>query len=117
MESFIECCRTGHCCGLYRNHSNDKHSEGIVAYVKGEKIPEGVETTQIDEDNFIPVNEKGTCIYLEKLNNGFTKCSIYEKRPKMCRLYNCLTEKKIRYLGIIIEELKSNGCTDTNIIE
>lgn len=119
MEYFIECCRTGHCCGLHREHSNDKHQEGIVAYVEGEKVPKGVKTKQIGKDNFISINKNGTCIYLEKLNNGFTKCNIYDKRPNMCRVYNCLTEKKIKYLNIIIEELKriNNGCANFNIVK
>ena len=115
-EFLVDCCRTGHCCGLHREHSTDKHPEGIVAYVKDEKVPKGIKTTLRGEDSFIPIKDDGTCLYLKVFNNGFTECTIYDKRPKMCRLYNCLTEKKIKYLNMIIQELK-DGCTDTNIIK
>lgn len=72
-----------------------------------EPVPCGVETYERDGEHFIPVDKDDTCIYLVKLDNGFTRCSIHEKRPRTCRLYNCLTEKKIVYLRAIVDELKA----------
>jgi Fe-S-cluster containining protein len=71
-----------------------------------EKIPDGVATYEKDGEHFIPVDDEDICIYLERLDNGFTRCGIHEKRPRTCRLYNCLTEKKVRYLGVIVDELQ-----------
>ena len=98
---FVDCCMTGYCCG-YRRESHF----GGVSYMPGEDIPEGIETYEKEGEYFIPVDGQDTCIYLEKLNNGFTRCSVHDKRPRTCRLYNCLTEKKVKYLSIIIEGLK-----------
>ena len=97
----VDCCMTGYCCGYRR----DSYFGG-VSYMPDEEIPEGIETYKKDGEHFILVDDEDTCIYLEKLNNGFTRCSIYDKRPRTCRLYNCLTEKKVKYIGVIIEELK-----------
>ncbi len=74
--------------------------------MEGETIPEGVETIKKGNEYFIPVDKDDTCIYLEKLNNGFSRCKIHDKRPKTCQLYNCLTEKKITQLKPIIEYLR-----------
>ena len=71
-----------------------------------EEIPDGVQTYTKDSERFIPVDEDDTCVYLKKLNNGFTRCGIHDKRPRTCRLYNCLTEKKVRYLNAIVDELR-----------
>jgi len=93
---------TGYCCGYRR----DSYFGG-ASYMPDEVIPEGVKTYEKDSEHFIPVDKEDTCIYLVKLNNGFTRCSIHEKRPMTCRLYNCLTEKKVRYLHVIAEELRA----------
>ena len=98
---FVDCCMTGYCCGYRR----DSHFGG-VSYMPDEEIPEGVKTYHRDGENFIPVDDNDTCIYLEKLNNGFTRCSIHGKRPRTCRLYNCLTEKKVIQITDIVNELK-----------
>jgi len=100
-EFFVDCCRTGYCCGYRR----DSYFGG-VSYQQGEIIPDGVEVYEKEGEWFIPVDEEDTCIYLEKLNNGFTSCRIHDKRPKTCKFYNCLTEKKIVQLQPIIEHLK-----------
>ena len=100
--NFVDCCMTGYCCG-YRRESHF----GGVSYMPDEAIPEGVETYEKEGEHFIPVDDDNVCIYLEKLNNGFTRCSIYNKRPRTCRLYNCLTEKKVKQINVIIEELKA----------
>ena len=71
-----------------------------------ETVPDDVETYEKDGEYFIPVNDDDVCIYLEVLNNGFTRCSIHEKKPRTCRLYNCLTEKKVNYINVIVNELK-----------
>lgn len=71
-----------------------------------ETIPSGIVTIEKEGKQYIPVDEWDVCIYLEKLNNGFTRCLIHNKKPRMCRLYNCLTEKKIKYIQAITEELK-----------
>ena len=74
-----------------------------------EPVPEGVETYDRDGEHFIPVDEDDICIYLGKLNNGFTRCGIHDKRPRTCRLYSCLTKKKAVYLEAIAAELRA-GC-------
>lgn len=94
---FVECVRCGWCCG-YRRDSEF----GGCEYAEGATIPEGI----ITDGRRIPVNEDDECIYLEKLDNGFTRCGIHDKRPEMCRRYNCLTEQKIRNLTPIIEHLQ-----------
>lgn len=98
---FVDCVMCGYCCGYRR----DRHFGGC-SYSKNEKIPSGIETVETEDGFTIPVDENDVCIYLEKLNNGFAKCSIQDKKPKMCKLYNCLTLKKARYLQTIIEHLK-----------
>jgi len=98
---FVDCCMTGYCCGYRR----DSYFGG-VSYMPDEAVPEGVQTYWKDNEKFIPVDADDVCVYLEKLNNGFTKCSIHDKRPRTCRLYSCLTEKKVKYLSVIVEELK-----------
>ena len=75
----------------------------------GEEIPEGVETYEKDGEHFIPVDDDDVCIYLEVLNNGFTRCSIHEKKPRTCKLYNCLTVKKVKYINVIVNELKGKS--------
>lgn len=96
----VECIHCGYCCG-YRRDS----TFGGVFYSNGEEIPEDVIT--VAEDNFrIPVDENDVCIYLEKLDNGFNRCKIYDRKPIMCSNHYCLTEKKIKVLRQIIEELK-----------
>jgi len=72
-----------------------------------EKVPNGVTTYKKNGECFIPVDDEDTCIYLERLDNGFTRCGIHEKRPRTCRLYDCLTEKKVRYLRAIADELEA----------
>ena len=96
----VDCCRTGYCCGNGRDSAL-----GDWAYVD-EPVPEGVTTIEKDGEYLLPVDDDGTCIYLEIHDNGFTSCSIQDKKPKMCALYNCLTEKKIKYINVIVEELK-----------
>ena len=71
-----------------------------------EDIPAGIETYEKDGEYFIPVDGDDVCIYLEKLNNGFTRCRIHDKRPRTCRLYNCMTVNKVKQINVIIEELK-----------
>jgi Fe-S-cluster containining protein len=112
---FIDCCMTGFCCGYRR----DSHFGG-VSYMPDEVVPPGIDVYFKNGERFIPVDKDDTCIYLEKLNNGFTRCSIHEKRPRTCRLYNCLTEKKVKYLNVIVRETEgkvNNGSTDTNTTE
>jgi Fe-S-cluster containining protein len=92
---------TGYCCGYRR----DSHFGGS-SYMPGEPVPEGVETYERDGEHFIPVDADDICVHLVKLNNGFTRCAIHDKRPKTCRLYSCLTEKKVVYLNAIAEELR-----------
>lgn len=71
-----------------------------------EEVPEGIEVVKTEEGFTIPVDEDDVCIYLEKLDNGFTRCTIQDKKPRMCKLYYCLPENKVKQLQVIIEELK-----------
>ena len=96
----VDCCRTGYCCGNGRDSAL-----GDWAYID-EPVPEGVETIERNGEYLLPVDENGTCAYLLIHNNGFTSCGIHDKKPKMCALYNCLTEKKVVYLDAIIKKLK-----------
>lgn len=98
----VDCCMTGYCCG-YRRESYF----GGCAYSENEAIPKDVITEKRGNEYYIPVDEDDVCIYLEKQNNGFARCGIHEKKPKMCKLYNCLTEKKIKYISVIVEDLKA----------
>lgn len=82
----LDCIQCGYCCG-YRRET----PFGGAEYEDGTKIP-------VDEDD--------VCIYLEKLDNGFTRCKIQDKKPKMCKLFYCLPEQKVRQLQTIIDELK-----------
>ena len=100
----LDCIACGYCCGYRR----ETHFGG-ASYAKDEKVPEDVETVETEEGYTIPVDEDDTCIYLEKLDNGFTRCKIHDKKPKMCKLYYCLPEQKARQLLPIIEELREKG--------
>jgi len=94
----LDCIGCGYCCG-YRRSSHF----GGCSYSKEEKIPEGIE---VDENRTIPVDTDDTCIYLEKIDNGFTLCKIQDKKPIMCKLYYCMIERKITELHKIEKFLK-----------
>lgn len=100
-DHFVDCVMCGYCCGYRR----DSHFGGC-SYSKDEKVPSNITTIKDEEGFTIPVDKDDTCIYLEKLNNGFARCSIQDKKPKMCKLYSCMTLKKARYLQTIVEHLK-----------
>lgn len=100
-NTFVDCIMCGYCCG-YRRESYF----GGCSYSKNEEIPSDVTTVKKGDEYFIPVDDDDTCIYLVKKNNGFAKCGIHDKKPRMCKLYNCLTEKKVNYSQIITEHLK-----------
>lgn len=97
----IDCCMTGYCCGYRR----DSYFGG-VSYMEDEEVPVGVITVEKNGERFIPVDDDDVCIYLEKLNNGFARCGIHEEKPRTCKLYNCLTIKKAKYVQVIVDELK-----------
>ena len=96
----VDCIMCGYCCGYRR----DIHFGG-ASYAEDENVPEGVKTVKTEDGYTIPVGEDDVCIYLEKLNNGFAKCSIHDKKPKMCKLFYCLTKQKARQLQTIVDEL------------
>ena len=96
----VDCIMCGYCCGYRRDTLF-----GGCSYAKGEKVPDDVITEETDEGSAIPVDENDVCIYLEKLDNGFTRCGIHEKRPKMCKLFYCNTKQKARQLQTIVDEL------------
>ena len=91
----------GFCCGYRR----DSHFGGC-SYAKDELVPPDVTTVESEEGYTVPVNKEDICIYLTKLNNGFARCNIQSKKPKMCKLFNCLTAQKVRQLGDLISELE-----------
>ena len=93
----VDCLWCGWCCG-YRRDSEF----GGCEYAEDEPIPPDVKTDGLT----VLVDEEDTCIYLEKLDNGFTRCTIQDKKPIQCRLFNCLTRQKIRNLKPIIEHLE-----------
>ena len=97
----VDCVMCGYCCGYRRDYEF-----GGASYAKDEEVPENVITVESEEGFTIPVDGDDVCIYLEKLNNGFAKCGIHDKKPKMCKLYYCLTEKKVKQLQTIVDELK-----------
>jgi Fe-S-cluster containining protein len=96
----VDCIMCGHCCG-YRMEKDF----GGVSYAEDEIIPDGIKTEKTEYGFTIPVNEDDVCIYLIKLNNGFTRCGVYDKRPNMCKLFYCLTQQKGRQLQKIVDEL------------
>jgi len=98
----LDCIQCGYGCGYRR----DYHFGG-VAYDKDEIVPYGVEVVETEDGYAIPVDQDDVCIYLEVLDNGFTKCKIHDKKPRVCKLYYCLTEKKVRQLQVIVDELKT----------
>ena len=98
----LDCIRCGYCCGYRRE---GKH--GGKSYERKEDVPPGVIVVQDNWGFTIPVDDDGVCIYMEKLDNGFTRCKIHDKKPLMCNLHYCLTEKKVRYLKAIVEDLKA----------
>jgi len=92
----VTCIQCGYGCGYRRDTPF-----GGCSYAEDEKIPDDIET----RDRTIPVDENDVCIYLEVLDNGFTKCTIHEKKPKMCKLFYCNTKQKARQLQTIVDEL------------
>ena len=101
IKSKVTCIMSGYCCG-FRRETNF----GGASYAINEKVPDNVTVIKTKEGYTIPVDGDDVCIYLEKLDNGFTKCGIHDKKPNMCKLYYCLTEKKVKYLQVIMDELK-----------
>jgi Fe-S-cluster containining protein len=100
LNEQVDCVMCGYCCG-YRRETEF----GGASYAENEPIPEGIKVKKTDEGYTILVDEDDTCIYLEKLDNGFARCSIHDKRPKMCKLFYCLTQQKARQLQTIVDEL------------
>ena len=98
---FVDCCNTGYCCG-YRK---DKFFGG-VSYQEDEEIPPDVKVEKRGRESFVPVDAHDVCVHLERLDNGFTRCGIHDRKPRMCDLYNCLTEKKVVQIQTIVEHLK-----------
>ena len=98
---FVDCIRCGNCCGHRR-----ESALGDWSFEEDQIPPESA--VEVDGLFVPPVDEDGTCAYMVKLNNGFTECSIHENKPKMCALYNCLTEKKAKYLTMIVKELQAS---------
>lgn len=106
MEKYIgqvDCIMCGYCCGYRR-----EYKFGGASYAKDEPVPEGVIVNETEDGFTIPVDEDDTCIYLAKLDNGFARCGIHDKRPNMCRLYYCLKKQKARQLQAIVNELKKD---------
>lgn len=100
----LDCIQCGYGCGYRRDTPF-----GGVAYAKDELVPDDVEVVDTKDGYAIPVDADDVCIYLEKLDNGFTKCKIHEKKPQMCKLYYCLIEQKVRQLQTIVDELKEKA--------
>lgn len=96
----VDCVQCGYCCGYRR----ETHFGG-ASYAKDEPVPKGIKTVETEEGFTILVDEDDVCIYLEKLDNGFAKCSIHEKKPIMCKLFYCNTKQKARQLQTIVDEL------------
>jgi len=101
IKDKVECIMCGYCCGYRRNYEF-----GGASYMPDEEVPENIEVVKSEEGFTIPVDEDDVCIYLEKLDNGFTRCTIQDKKPRMCKLYYCLTENKVKRLKVIVDELK-----------
>jgi len=96
----VDCIMCGYCCG-YRRDSDF----GGCSYSKEEYVPEDIIVIEDEEGFRIPVDDNDTCIYLKPLDNGMAVCKIQDKKPKMCKLYYCMIERKIRELDKIKEHL------------
>ena len=96
----LDCVMCGYSCG-YRRESEF----GGASYAEDEPVPEDVEVRKTGEGWKIPVDDDDICIYLEKLDNGFARCKIQYKKPKMCKLFYCLPQQKARQLQVIVDEL------------
>lgn len=101
LRGQLDCVMCGHSCG-YRSDVPCN-----VFYEKNESVPDGVEVIKTEKGYELPVDQDNVCIYLEKLDNGFTRCGIHDKKPRMCKAFYCLPQHKVRQLQVIIEELKT----------
>ena len=98
----LDCMQCGYCCGYRRGDEF-----GGAFYGKNETVPFGVTVIFEPYGARIPVDDDDVCIYLEKLDNGFARCSIQDKKPSMCKLYFCLIERKIKVLSEIKKHLEA----------
>jgi len=71
----IECLKCGKRCSL------------LAEVTKEDNIPVDLTTTPKNGRTCMKRNEEGICVALK--NN---QCSIYDKRPKVCRKYECWNE-------------------------
>ena len=100
-EGQVDCIQCGFCCG-YRRET----AFGGCSYGREERVPNAVDVVETEEGYTVPTDADDVCIYLSRLDNGFARCSIHDKRPKMCRLFYCLKEQKARQLQTIVDELR-----------
>ena len=95
-ESIVPCGECNSCCKLSPLLTPEEFESGLYAYtLMKTEYSDGPVVT-------VPRNENG-CMYLI---NG--KCSIYDTRPKACRVFDCRTSTFEKYQNIALEKF-GNG--------
>ena len=94
------CIRCGHCCKLtLQVHqpfpTDDAHKKQKIDYVATVYDDVKVDTLKIiDITNSLSgkttVRVQKTCPKLQTSEEGFKTCSIYDKRPVVCKAFNCI---------------------------
>ena len=77
-----ECNQCGKCCANVLMLS-PKEIATIKSYIEKNNIP------IINHNTIFMKEDANICPFLEKEDNGSTKCNIYPVRPSICRSYNC----------------------------
>ena len=77
-----ECNQCGKCCANVLMLS-PKEIAIIKSYIEKNNIP------IINHNTIFMKEDANICPFLEKEDNGSTKCNIYPVRPSICRSYNC----------------------------
>ena len=77
-----ECNQCGKCCANVLMLS-PKEIVTIKSYIEKNNIP------IINHNTIFMKEDANICPFLEKEDNGSTKCNIYPVRPSICRSYNC----------------------------
>ena len=90
-----ECNQCGKCCANVLMLS-PKEIATIKSYIEKNNIP------IINHNTIFMKEDANICPFLEKDDNGSTKCNIYPVRPSICRSYNCFPtyNKTMNYDGV-----------------
>ena len=90
-----ECNQCGKCCANVLMLS-PKEITTIKSYIEKNNIP------IINHNTIFMQEDANICPFLEKEDNGNTKCNIYPVRPSICRSYNCspIYNRTMNYDGV-----------------